>query len=162
MTVDPVISTRPASPYVGWRRTIGVEEFPLVADKIPTTLEWLAGQGIAVTGTPFFRYHVVSAPDRLDVSCCVPVAGPPPVEPGMVADVLPAGRYAAIRHVGHPDELVRLTEDLIAWGTRTGRAWDVSPDGSRDVWAGRVETYLSPPHLPFDQWEAEVAIRLAD
>ncbi|MBO0611200.1 GyrI-like domain-containing protein [Myceligenerans salitolerans] len=162
MTVDPVITTRPASPYVGWRRTIHVDQFPEVADKIPVTLEWLEEHGVTVNGAPFFRYHVVRLPDHVDVSCCIPVEGESPVGPGMVADVLPAGRYASVRHVGHPDELVELTAELVEWGTSTGRSWDVTSDGSDDVWSGRVETYFSPPDVPIEQWETEVAIRLAD
>lgn len=42
------------------------------------------------------------------------------------AGVLPAGRYAAVAHVGHPDTLEQATRELLDWAAARGLAWDVT------------------------------------
>lgn len=141
-----------------------------VADRIPELFGWLAERGVAPAGAPFLRYHVVDMDRGLVVEAGVPVATPVPedapplghvVTPGPRPGALPAGRYAVVQHRGHPDELERVTEELLAWASAEGLAWDADDD--RRAWGARVESYLTDPAQEPDmaRWEHELAFRLA-
>jgi effector-binding domain-containing protein len=82
----------------------------------------------------------------------------------VVTGVLPAGRYAAVTHVGHPNELVDATRALLDWADAEGLTWDVAADGSGERWGCRLEFYLTDPAAEPDmsKWETQLAFRLAD
>jgi effector-binding domain-containing protein len=81
----------------------------------------------------------------------------------VLAGVLPAGRYATLRHTGHPDALLGVTAALLEWAGKEGLAWDVTstPDGDR--WAARLEIYETDPAVEPDmtKWTTQLAFRLA-
>src|SRR5687767_11212199 len=113
MMTNLAIEERTAQPYVTIRRTITMQTFPEIADRMPGLFEWLAERGIAPAGPPFFRYLVIDMERELDVEAGVPVAAPVDGDGEVLAGVLPAGRYAATTHVGHPDELIAVTGALL-------------------------------------------------
>ena len=86
-----------------------------------------------------------------------PVTG----EDKVLAAVLPAGRYAALWHTGHPDGLLGATRTLRDWAEKQGPAFDVTstPDGER--WGCRLEIYHEPGQ-DMSEWETELAFKLAD
>jgi len=71
---------------------------------------------------PFWRYLTIEMPDRLEIECGVPVGAAVPGDARVLAGGLPAGHYATVLHVGHPDELVETTA-----GYSTGRPGRDSP-----------------------------------
>ena len=81
-------------------------------------------------------------------------------ESEIVTGVLPAGRYASVRYLGHPDGLVDATRDLLAWAEEQGLEWDA--DG--DHWgcpAGDLQS--DPREVPdMNDWETELLFRLED
>jgi hypothetical protein len=83
---------------------------------------------------------------------------------GLVADVLPAGRYVSVTHVGHPDEHVDVTTGSLAWAQARGLAWDQHPSDTGDVWGGRLEVQHVGPlqGAELDKCESELLFRLAD
>src|SRR3954471_4020731 len=100
--VEPTIVQRDAQPYVGRRESITMTEFARVADHLPTMFGWLGERGVAVAGPPFFRYRTIDMSAELVVEAGIPVTGPVDVDQ---PTTLPAGRYATVSHIGHPDEL---------------------------------------------------------
>ena len=64
-------------------------------------------------------------------------------------------------HVGHPDDLVGTTGELLDWADREGLALDASPD--QRYWGCRIEEYLTDPEEQPDmhQWVTRVSMRLA-
>ena len=133
----------------------------------PKLLRWLAANGIPPAGPPFVRYLVIDSGARLRVDLGVPVAGPvtaavtgPASSNGRVrSGVLPAGRYAVLRHTGPYDGLVAASAALEKWAAGRGvefDAWD-TPDGR--AWRSRVEHYLTDPSAEPDpaKWETDVA-----
>ena len=57
----------------------------------------------------------------------------------VVAGVVPAGRYAAATHVGHPQELMMATKELLDWGSAQGLKWDMSAGDGGERWGSRLE-----------------------
>jgi len=80
------------------------------------------------------------------------------------AGILPAGRYATLRHTGAPDTLVAATIVLRDWAAAEGLKWDVSQSADGEVWGCRLENYLTDPAVEPDlaKWVTELAYRLAD
>jgi len=164
MTSEPSIVTRAAQPYVAIAGAVAMAAMKELIDRLPEVFGWLAGQGIAPAGPPFFRYNVIDMPGRLEMEVGVPVADVPTVPPAFTTGTLPAGRYVTTVHTGHPDELISATADLLAWVEVQGLTWDMTrtPDGER--WAARLEWYHTDPAVEPDmaKWETELAFRLAD
>jgi DNA gyrase inhibitor GyrI len=135
-----------------------------IADRIPDVFAWLGARGIEPVGAPFLRYHVIDMERELEIEAGVPVAATVDPARGVISGVLPAGRYAIVTHVGHPDELVDVTGRLLRWAEQKGLRWDVRDSGRGEVWGCRLESYLTDPaEVPdMHRWETELAFRLAD
>jgi effector-binding domain-containing protein len=162
--VEPTIVRLDEQPYVGRRESIPMTEFSRVADHLPTMFDWLGKRGITVTGPPFFRYRVIDMSAELTVEAGIPVTGAAVVEPPTFVDRLPAGRYATVAHVGHPDELMGVTAGLLDWAQRQGLVWDVTPTPEGEVWGCRLEILVTNPAEEPDMhnWETVLMFRLAD
>jgi len=161
----PVLVSRPEVPYVGIRRPVTMTTFFEVADRLPDVLAWMDAHSLAPAGPPFFRYHVVDMERELLVEAGVPVDEAIAHPDGDVAPgVLPAGTYAVTTHVGHPEELVQVTADLLAYGDAHGWAWDRHTTPAGDAWGSRLELLLTDPRVEPDmsRWETQLAFRLAD
>ncbi|MEO3750629.1 GyrI-like domain-containing protein [Streptomyces sp. B6B3] len=167
----PTVVERPEQPYVGIRSYVTMETIADIADRMPELFAWLGARGITPVGAPFFRYHVIDMERRLDVSVGVPVAAPPPgpaTGPGpegdVAAGVLPGGRYATVAHTGHPDDLLQVTADLLAWADERGLSWDARDTPEGEAWGCRLEEYLTDPAEQPDmsRWDMVLAFRLAD
>ncbi|NIJ14829.1 effector-binding domain-containing protein [Saccharomonospora amisosensis] len=163
MSVEATVRDRAEQPYVGVRATITMTTFGLVADRIPEIFAWLGERGIAPAGPPFFRYYLIDVERELEVEAGVPVATPVEGGDGLCGGVLPAGRYATMTHVGHPDKLSTSISALLGWARERGLEWDMerAPDGER--WGCRLEWFKTDPRAEpdRDKWETELAFRLA-
>ncbi len=167
MQSEPSIETRAEQPYVGITRFVTMETMNQIADQFPTVFEWLAARGVEMAGTPFFRYYTIDMERELEVEIGVPVprgSAIPASGDEVTAGVIPAGRYATVTHVGHPDELVTATADLLAWADKQGLRWDAQPGERGEKWGGRFEFYETDPQVEPDmtKWRTTLAFRLAD
>ncbi|WP_067963228.1 GyrI-like domain-containing protein [Nocardiopsis trehalosi] len=164
MTETPRIEDRPARPYASTRRTVTLDGFAEIADRIPEMIGILAERGIAPAAGPFFRYRTFATDRPIEVEAGVPVAVAFPGDDRLECAELPAGRYAIVHHHGHPDQLLGVFDDLLAWGAEQGIIWDAveTPEGTR--WGCRTEAMLTDPRVEPDlnKWESEISLRLAD
>ncbi|MGI8457178.1 MAG: GyrI-like domain-containing protein [Propionibacteriaceae bacterium] len=154
-------------PYLGITDRVTMTTFSKLADRFGEVFERVGAQGLTSVGAPFFRYHVVDMASELVVEAGVPVdrratAGPDDgdVRPG----VIPAGAYVTTTHHGHPDQLVDVTGDLLAWANGQGLTFDRHDSAAGDVWGSRLEFYETDPAVEpdMDTWEVRLAFRLAD
>ncbi|GAA2874335.1 DNA gyrase inhibitor [Actinoplanes cyaneus] len=162
--VEPTIVQCAEQLYVGRRESISMTEFARVADHLPTMFSGLGERGIQITGAPFFRYRMIDMAAEMVVEAGIPVAGRAPVEPPDFMDTLPAGRYATVSHVGHPDQLMGITARLLDWGQRNGLTWDMTPTPTGERWNARLEIMMTNPVEQPDmhKWETVLLFKLAD
>jgi effector-binding domain-containing protein len=161
--VQPTIVHRGAQPYLGRREVITMTEFARVADHLPTMFADLTQRGVPVTGAPFFRYRVIDMTAELVVEAGIPLTTPVEATTPDFVDELPAGTYATLTHIGHPDELMAVTARLLDWAQDRGLEWDMTPTPTGEEWACRVEMMLSNPLEQPDmhQWETLLLFKLA-
>jgi effector-binding domain-containing protein len=161
---EPTIVELPAQPYVAVRGSITMTTFAAIADRFPEVFGFLGARGIIPADAPVFRYRLIDMERELVVEAGVPVAEPVAGEGEVLADVLPAGRYVTVTHVGHPDQLIARTGELLQWAQERGLTWDMTetPDGQE--WGCRLERLLTDPAQQPDmnKWETGLAFRLAD
>jgi effector-binding domain-containing protein len=164
VVVEPSIVQRDEQTYVGRRESITMTEFATVADHLPTMFGRLGESGVTVTGPPFFRYRLIDMAAELVVEAGIPVRGHVEVEEPTFVGTLPAGRYATLTHVGHPDELMAVTARLLDWAQQQGLEWDMSPTLEGEMWGCRLEILMTNPAEEPDmhKWETVLMFRLAD
>jgi effector-binding domain-containing protein len=164
MSAVPEIVTRAEQPYVAIRERVTMAELGGLGARFGDVFGWLAARGLEPAGAPFFRYNVIDMMRQLEVEAGVPVAAAVDGDAGVVSGVLPAGRYAAVTHVGSPDELLGATKALLDWAADQGLSWDMTPGESGDRWGSRLEIYRTDPALEPDmsKWQTQLAFRLAD
>ncbi|GGM31052.1 GyrI-like domain-containing protein [Dactylosporangium sucinum] len=162
MAVHPTIIEREPQPYVAIGGAVPMHELAKVADRMGDVFAYLAVRGAEPAGAPFFKYDVIDMDNLLEVEVGVPLAVPVPGEGPVTAGVLPAGRYATVTHVGHPDELLGVTGELLAWADAQGLVFDKvdTPRGER--WACRLELYETDPAVEPDmhKWSTTLAFKL--
>ncbi len=119
---------------------------------------------VTPAGPPFFRYNVIDMERKLDMEAGVAVAAAVDGDDVVTPGVLPAGRYATVTYVGHPQGLVIATRDLLDWGAGQGLRWDTAPGAHGEQWGSRLEFYLTDPNEEPDmsKWRTQLAFRLAD
>lgn len=165
LPVEPSVEDRPAVPYAAIRRDgITAGTFARIADRIPVIIGRLGERGIAPAGAPFLRYNVLDEDGSLQVEAGVPLASPIGDDGEIFAATLPAGRYVAYSHTGHPDQLIDVTASILEWGTGRGLTWDMTDTGGARHWACRLEIFKTHPlEVPDpNDWVTDVALKLAD
>ena len=163
MSSAPEIETRAEQPYVAVRAKVTMGEVAAFARRFGEVFGWLDSHGLAPAGPPFFKYNVIDMARELEMEAGVPIAAAATGDDGVVAGVLPAGRYATLTHVGHPSELMAATKALLDWAAEQGLTWDVTASEDGDRWACRLEKYLTDPEQEPDmsKWVTQLAFKLA-
>ncbi|GGL19815.1 GyrI-like domain-containing protein [Mangrovihabitans endophyticus] len=161
--MEPIIVRREAQAYVGRRETITMTEFARVADHLPTMFDGLAERGVQSCGPPFLRYRLIDMSATLVVEAGIPVTGEVEVDEPTFADVLPAGNYVTVTHIGHPDELVGVTARLLDWAQEHDLTWDMSPTLEGEMWGCRLEILTTDPAQEPDmhKWQTILMFKLA-
>jgi effector-binding domain-containing protein len=163
MHPQPTIVERASQPYVAMRRSITMQTFGEIADRFPEVFDWLGARGVEPAGAPFFRYNVIDMERTLEVEAGLPVATAITGDDRVISGVLPAGRYATVTHIGHPDRLIDHTGALLRWAAEQGLDWDMSETEDGERWGCRLELYKTDPAEQPDlsKWEVELAFKLA-
>jgi effector-binding domain-containing protein len=165
MLTGPEVIERPAQPYVAIKAQVTMQTLgPVLVPLHARLLDWLRDRETSAAGPPFWKYDRVDMDGTLDVEVGVPIAVAIDVDDEVMSGLLPAGRYATLRHTGHPDELLDATGFLLGWAQQHDLAWDVDrrPDGEH--WTARLEIYETDPAVEPDmtKWKTQLAFRLAD
>jgi effector-binding domain-containing protein len=100
---------------------------------------------------------------QLEIEAGVPVSATVDGEGDVYCAALPAGPYATVTHVGHPDGLVDVTTALLRWAADRGLDWDTSETDDGERWACRLEVYRTNPAEQHDlnAWETDLVFKLA-
>lgn len=165
MTSEPVIEEYPARPYVAIRAIVSMDTIGTVVPPLNQEVNaWLAERGIAPSGPPFWKFNVIDMARSMELEAGTTVAEALTGDGRVLASLLPAGRYATVRHVGHPETLITATAALLDWAKSKGLRWDMSPSDEGERWGCRMEIYHTDPRDEPDmtKWETQLAFRIAD
>jgi effector-binding domain-containing protein len=164
MSSEPRIEERAEQPYVAIRGLVTMQTIGAIADRLPEVFTWLAERDIPPAGAPFFRYNVIDMRQQLEIEVGAPLTIAVEGSGDVIAGTLPAGRYAVVSHVGHPDKLMGVTRNLLEWADEQGVRWDMAETGVGQRWGCRLENYRTDPREEPDlnKWETELAFRVAD
>jgi len=160
MNREPRIQDRAAQHYAGIPKTVTMTSLSEAVDEaFPELFRWLAQNGLQASAPPIIRYFVIDMAADLQIELGVPVAAPVAASGRIRPGVLPAGRYAVVRHVGPYDELAASNAALLAWAGAHGVVFDAQETAEGSVWHSRVEHYLTDPSAEPDpaKWEVDVA-----
>ena len=167
MMSQPRIEDRNEQPYVGIRSQIPMQALPtVIPQQIGEVAAWLAQQGVEPDGPPLVRYHMcpptADMAGMLDIAVGWPVAAALAGDDRIIADALPAGRYAALVYTG-VENGIKGNGALIEWAAAKGIQWDRWDDERGDAFGGRVEYMLDGPEDDPNpaNWRTEVAIKVA-
>jgi effector-binding domain-containing protein len=166
---EPQIQQRAPQPYLGiaGRVTDGV---PALVDSIfPELYRWLGEQGIEPAGPPFIRFRELDADgEPVEIEVGAPVDGDAAGDGRVRADVLPAGRYLTMLHVGPyrskalPD-LAVARERLTSWAARKGIVYSRETDRGSALPCCLERYLIGPPaEADFSKWETEFAYLVLD
>jgi AraC family transcriptional regulator len=150
LPVDIAVKELPAIHALVMRRRIGRNEVAeTLASFLPAVFGYAQRHGLALTGPPFSRYLEIGM-GSLVIQGGVPVAAPPPGEPGdgIEAITIPAGAAAVAVHRGPYERLPETYQAIEAWVQAQGHTVAGPP------W----ETYLTDPGERPDPetWETEI------
>ncbi len=164
MSTKPGIVERAEQPYVAIRGLVTMQTIGAVADRFPEIFGWLAARGVVPAGAPFLEYNLIDMERQLEIEAGIPVVAAVDGDDQILFDVLPAGRYATVTHVGRFDGLIDVTAALLGWAAKQGLEWDMSETDHDQRWGCRLEVYKTDPseEPDMDKWETELAFRLAD
>ncbi len=160
--LPPRFETRAAQTCV--RITVDDVRQPEIGARLPPLLPelfgWLAARGIAPCGPPFFRYVSMGHGDGMTVDVGVPVATKVDGDARVAPDLLPAGRYAVLTHIGDFANVHSANIALHDWLNEQRIA--AAPIDGRSSDGAHLEFYISDPSVEPDptNWITEVAIRL--
>jgi effector-binding domain-containing protein len=168
MFTQPRVDDRNEQPYVGIRSQIAMGELPtVIPQQIGEVAAWLEQQRVEPDGPPLVRYHMcpaeVDMAAMLDIAVGWPIATVLAGNDRIIADALPAGRYASLVFTG-VENGIKGNGALIAWAVAQGIHWDSWDVDKGEAFAGRVEYMLDGPDDDPNpaNWKTEVAIKLAD
>jgi effector-binding domain-containing protein len=165
---EPHIQDRAAQDYAGIKETVTMETIGgAIGGRLSELFGWLTANGIEPAGAPFVRFLVIDMMSDLRIEVGVPVSesvtGDGNVQPG----VLPAGKYAVIRHVGPydgDDGLIPSNAALQEWAKKQGIEFDMRETPEGDAFAARFEQYLTDPSQEPDssKWVTDTAYLTRD
>ena len=164
MLAEPTIIQRADQPYVAIKALVTMEDLGAVVPPLnKEVFGWLAARGVAATGAPFWKYNVIDMERQLEVEAGAPIAVAVPGDDRVLAGVIPGGRYATVRYIGHPMGLADATGALLEWAAGQRLTWDVTETEDGDRWGARLEIYESDPaqEPDMDKWVTDLAFRLA-
>jgi effector-binding domain-containing protein len=163
MAKEPSVTERSAQPYAAITAKVTMDTIGEVVPPLnQEVFAWLGARGIKPTGAPFWKYNIVDMARGMEIEAGVPTAEKLDGDERVHTGVLPEGRYATLLHVGHPKTLMDATARLLKWADEQGLNWDVSPSPDGERWGGRLEIYHDEPGQDMNEWETELAFRLAD
>lgn len=161
MLTEPEVVERAAQPYVAARRRVVIPFGEQIPEAMGALFSAVNALQLQPSGPVFFKYNFINMPE-LEIDFGVPLAAEVAAPQGLVAGVMPAGRYVQATHVGHYDGLIEATGAVIDWAKAQGLSWDAieTPDG--DHFVSRLESYPNGPddEPDPDKWVTLIAIKI--
>jgi effector-binding domain-containing protein len=158
------IIQREAIPYAAIAIAVPMEKLVSAGPLNGEVFDWLAQQQVAPVGPPFWKYNVIDMARQLELEVGVATTTLATADDRVSVGELPAGRYLETTYHGHPDGLLQATSDLLAHADAQSLSFDKSDSPTGELWAARLEYYLSDPDDQPDmtQWDTTLSFKLID
>ncbi len=166
MLSNPTLELRPAQPYVAIRTTV-LFPFGKYLPPLWTKVNaWLAQQGVTDFGPAIIRYLTTDMSKKLDIEVGFLVNQPLIGDERIIADALPAGRYATLLYTGpyRGNGVYKANVALVGWAQDNHIVWSISVKNGVEWWGGRAEIYLTDPAEEKNtrKYQTELAFLVAD
>lgn len=151
IVTGPEVVPRPEIHYVAFRDRIPFKGLATHTAAMHGELaRWLQSHPVDTTGSQFLRLHVIDLSDRVTVSVAAPVANSDVAmaaadaaqDARIVADVVPAGRYATLTYMNHG---VKANLTLTKWCAAQGFEIERLRDETGNTFLARLETLVTDP-----------------
>jgi effector-binding domain-containing protein len=158
------IVQREPIPYAAIAIAVPMERLASAGPLNGEVFDWLAQQQVASVGPPFWKYNVIDMAGQLELEVGVATTTLATADDRVSVGELPAGRYLETTYHGHPDGLLEATSDLLAHADAQGLTFDKADSPTGELWAARLEYYLSDPDDQPDmaQWDTTLSFKLMD
>lgn len=165
MLSEPKIVTRPDQPFAAIRVTLDRGDIPSSAPPlIGEVAGWLASNGAAPAGAPFFNYLEMGPGEQLKMEVGFPTSTPLGGNGRVRTGTIPGGRFATLTYTGPYDGLYDANVALGDWLGRQGVPKPMADKSRGEYDASLLEIYETDPQVEPDpsKWVTEVAFRLLD
>ncbi len=149
MLTKPQLEDRKEQHYLAIRTAVPIPFGKYLQPLWEEVDDWLKSQGVplSASGPAIIRYLTTDMSKKLDIEVGFAVDTPVPGNERIIADVLPAGRYATLLYTGsyRGKGIYKATVALLDWAKENGIVWNTATKNGVEWWNGRVEWYLTDP-----------------
>jgi effector-binding domain-containing protein len=149
MLSKPRLEDRKAQHYLAIRTAVPIPFGKYLQPLWEEVDAWLKSQGVplSASGPAIIRYLTTDMSKNLDIEVGFAVDAPVPGNERIIADILPAGRYATLLYTGsyRGKGIYKATVALLDWAKENGVVWNTTNRNGVEWWNGRVEWYLTDP-----------------
>jgi effector-binding domain-containing protein len=161
MITEPKLERRKKQHYVAIRMAVPIPFGKYLQPAWDEVYDWLKGKEIKPSGPAIIRYLTTDMSKELDIDVGFTLDKAVKGNDRIVADFLPAGRYATLMYTGpyKGKGIFKATVALLEWAKKNKIKWNTSKKNGVEWWNGRTEFYFSDPATEKDpkKFKAELA-----
>jgi effector-binding domain-containing protein len=161
MITEPKIERRKKQNCVAIRMAVPIPFGKYLQPTWDEVYDWLKSKDIKPSSPALIRYLTTDMSKELDIDVGFTVDKAVKGNDRIIADFLPAGRYATLLYVGpyKGKGIFKATVALLDWAKENKVKWDTSKKKGVEWWNGRAEFYFSDPATEKDpsKFKAELA-----
>ena len=152
MLTEPKIARRKKQNYVAIRMAVPIPFGKYLKPAWDEVYDWLKAKDIEHSGPSIIRYLTTDMSKELDLDVGFTVDKAVRGDNRIIADFLPAGRYATLLYTGpyKGKGIFKATVALLEWAKENKIKWDTSKKKGVEWWNGRTEFYFSDPDTEKD------------
>ncbi len=166
MIIEPKIERRKKQYYVAIRTAASIPFGKYLQPAWNEVYEWMMHNEIQPSGLAIIRYLTTDMSKKLDIDIGFTVDKAVKGNNRIIADFLPAGRYATLLYSGpyKGKGIFKATVALLDWAKENKIKWNTSKKKGVEWWNGRAEFYFSDPATEKDstKFKTELAFLIAD
>ena len=147
MITEPKIERRKKQNYVAIRMAVPIPFGKYLQPAWNEVYDWMTHNKIQPSGPAIIRYLTTDMSKELDIDVGFTVDKAVKGNGRIIADSLPAGRYATLLYTGpyKGKGIYKATVALLEWAKENKIKWDTSKKKGVEWWNGRTEFYFSDP-----------------
>lgn len=147
MITEPKLERRKKQHYVAIRMAVPIPFGKYLQPAWDEVYDLLKSKDIKPSGPAIIRYLTTDMSKELDIDVGFTVDKAVKGDERIIADFLPAGRYATLLYTGpyKGKGIFKATVALLEWAKENKIKWDTTKKKGVEWWNGRAESYFSDP-----------------